>query len=447
MSLFKKIFFFLAVLFYAGIHSNAQQETTLPFLTWAPQAGYYDLTIKPDQYKTSVALPILGSLQFYYMNSGFRMSSMLNGSVIQPNNVIPELKKINHLNTGASIDLVNVRFHIKETFFQVSVRDVLTERFDYTHDLMNLIWNGNASYAGQTINLDNVRLAVNYYREYAVSATRELNKKLTVGVRAKFLTGIANISTRESESSLYTDPNGLSLTGNSQVTMLSAGMINSKNISGKDLMGLNNPGAAMDLGARYKVSEKISIACNVTNLGFIHYAGNVQNNVVNGNYTYSGYVMRDSASIVNASWQNILDTLKSIFKPSQNSKAYNSWLSPTIYISGNYKITKNTMLYGSLASSVYYGYHSTFTAGAVHNIGKTLQITMNYSIMANNYFNIGGGFVVRGGPAQLFLTCDNLPAFFEPMNVKYFNVRTGINLVFGKTDSAKETSKNIFKKS
>ena len=432
MSLFKKVFLISSVLFCSGYISRAQQETTLPFLTWAPQAGYYDLTIKPDQYKTSIAIPIAGSIQMSYLNSGFRMSSLLNGSVIDPNKVIPDLKKLNHLNTGASIDLVNVRFKVKDIYFQASVRDVFTQRLDYTKDLANLVWNGNASYAGQTANLDNVRLALNYYREIALSATKDVNDRLTVGVRAKFLMGIANVTTKQSESSLYTDPNGLSLIGNSQVTLQSAGLINDKSINTGNMMGFKNPGAALDFGARYKLSDKISIACNVTNLGFIHWGGSVQNNVVNGHYTYSGYVMRDSASIVNASWQNILDTLKSIFKPSQNTKHYSSWLSPTIYVSANYKLNESTTLYGSLASNIYYGYFPTLTAGAVRTVNKTLQLTLNYSVMSNNYFNIGGGFVVRGGPAQWFMTCDNIPAIFEPMNVKYFNIRTGINVLLGK---------------
>ncbi|MBC7451694.1 MAG: hypothetical protein H7259_09420 [Cytophagales bacterium] len=437
MSLFKQLFLIICVVFCCGMYANAQQETTLPFLTRVAQAGYTDLTIIPDQYKTSVSLPVIGGLQVYYNNSAFKFSGLLrtDSRTINPNDVIPDLKNMNYISSGGSIDIVSVRFKTEKIFYQVSMRDVWTQRFNYTKDLANLVWNGNASYAGQTADLNNIRLSLNYYRELALSATKQYNDKLTIGVRGKFLMGVGNITTKQSETSLYTDPNGLAISGNSQVTILTSGVADTDNFKVKQLFGMENLGASVDFGARYAFSDRFSMACNVTNIGFIHWKANVQNYKVNGAYTYTGYVMRDSADVANADWQNVLDTLDAVFKPVQDTKAYNAWLSPTIYLSGNYILNERTSLYGSLASNIYYGYHPTLTVGAVQNVGKTLQATLNYSIMPNNYLNIGGGFVVRGGPIQYYLTCDNIPAIFDPFSVKYFNLRTGINLVFGKVDA------------
>jgi hypothetical protein len=432
----KKILLVFVSFFVSASMLYAQQETTLPYLTWAPQAGYTDLTIKPDQYKTSLALPIIGSFQLYYMNSAFKYNNLVHGNTIEPNDVIPKLKRMNHLYTGGSYDLLSMRFCSGKTFFQVSVRDVWSQRLNYTKDLANLIWNGNASYAGQTIDLNNERISMNYYREIGLAATRDVGERLTVGVRGKVLMGIANVTTEESKNSLYTDPNGLSISGHSDFTMNTSGFANDGHVRARDILGSSNLGLAADFGARYKVSEKLSIACNVNNIGFIHWKSKIKNYKVNGDYTSTGYVMRDSADIVNANWQNVLDTLQAIYKPVQNSKAYSSWLSPLIYLSANYVLRENTSLYSSIAADIYHGFRPTLTVGATQLVGKTVQATVNYSIMPNNYFNFGGGFVVRGGPAQFYLSCDNVPALFDPYSVKYFNARLGINFLFGKPEKS-----------
>lgn len=431
----KKILILVHVFLLSILSGFAQHELTLPFLTWVPQAGYTDLTIQPDQYKKSIGLPFISSLQLYYYNSAFGYDNLVKNNVVEPNSVIPKLKKYNQLYSGGSFDLFSLRFRSEKTFFQVSLRDVWTQRLVYTDDLANLVWNGNASFAGRNANLDGVRVAGNYYRELALSATKSVNDRLIVGVRGKFLMGMANITTQESKSTLYTDPNGMSLSGHSELTILSAGLVNDSDIQANDFFGFQNLGAAMDLGARYKVSDKVSLACNVTNIGFIHWKKDVKNYRVNGDYTYTGYIMHDSADIANADWQNIVDTLEAVFKPKEDSKAYNSWLTPNIYLSGNYKLKEDLTLYSALAIDMYHNFKPTFTIGGTQTFGQTLQATLNYSIAPNNYFNIGGGLALRGGPAQLYVACDNIVAVFDPYAVKYFNARIGINLLLGKADT------------
>jgi hypothetical protein len=431
----KKLFLFIIGFMVQTAVLFAQQETTLQFLTWVPQAGYTDLTIKPDQYKTAISIPIIGSVQGYYYNSAFKYTSLVNGNTVDPNNVIPKLKDKNQVYSGGSFDLLSVRFQKKEIYFQISLREIWTQRFVYTNDLANLVWNGNASYAGQTADLSGVRVAGNYYRELGISATKSMNDKFIVGVRAKLLMGMTNVTTQQSESTLYTAPDGSSISGHSDFTLLTSGLVNDKDIKTNDMLGFNNLGAAIDFGGRYKYSEKLSFACNVKNLGFIHWSKDVKNYKVNGDYTYTGYLMRDSTDIANADWNNILDTLESVFKPNEDSNPYNSWLSPTIYFSGNYILKENIGLYSSLALDIYHGVLPVLTVGATHTLGSTLQTTINYTIMPNSYFNIGGGLAVRAGGIQVYMACDNIIAVFDPYDVKYFNARLGVNILLGKPET------------
>jgi hypothetical protein len=436
MLVFKKKILLIACLLMAILPSSllAQQETTLPYLTWVPQAGYTDLTVQTDHYKKSFSIPVIGSFQVYYFNSAFNYNALVKGNIADPNLVIPKLHKLNQVYAGGSYDIFSMRFRKEKNFYHFSIRDVWTQRVTYTNDLANLLWNGNASYAGKTADLSNTRFSGNYYREVAMAASTSLNDKLIVGVRGKILMGLANVTTTDSETSLYTDPNGLSISGHSQFTLLTSGMVNDDKLNAKNIFGFGNLGLAADIGARYKLNEKVSIACNVNNIGFIHWKRSVKNYRVNGDYTSTGYLMRDSADIADADWQNVIDTLKAVFEPKEDSKAYNSWLTPTIYLSGNYLLRETTTLYTSLAADIYYGLRPTFTLGAVQTFGNTFQVALNYSVMPNNLFNLGGGFVVRGGPVQYYLSCDNLPALFDPYAVKYFNARMGLNFTFGKPE-------------
>jgi hypothetical protein len=432
----KKIFILIPVFLLSIVSGFAQQEMTLPFLTWVPQAGYTDLTIQPDQYKKSIGIPFISSVQLYYFNSAFRYNGLVKDNVIQPNNVIPKLKKHNQLYSGGSFDLFSMRFSVGKTYFQVSLRDVWSQRFVYTNDLANLVWNGNASFAGKNANLNDIRIGANYYRELGLSATKSIGDRLIIGVRGKFLMGMTNVTTQESKNTLYTDPDGLSISGHSEFTLLTSGLVNDDQIRAGDFLGFQNLGAAADIGARYKVTDKLSFACNVTNIGFINWKKDVKNYRVNGDYTYNGYIMHDSADIVNANWQNVVDTLETIFKPKQDSKAYKSWLTPSIYVSGNYLLKEDLTLYSSFAIDMYHNFKPTVTVGGTQTFGKTIQATVNYSVTSNSYFNVGGGFAVRGGPAQFYLSCDNIVAVFDPYSVKYFNARLGINFLLGKVDKA-----------
>ncbi|WP_018343774.1 DUF5723 family protein [Cytophaga aurantiaca] len=432
----KKILTIIYIFLLGSVSAFAQQEMTLQFLTWVPQAGYTDLTLQPDHYKKSIGVPFISSIQLYYLNPAFKYNGLVHDNVVQPNNVIPKLKKYNQLYSGGSIDLFSMRFKTEKTYFQVSLRDVWSQRFVYTSDLANLVWNGNASFAGKSANLNNIRVAMNYYRELAFGVTKSVNDRFIIGVRGKFLMGLTNVTTQDSKNTLYTAPDGLSLSGHSQFTLLTSGLINDDQIKAGDLFGFQNLGAAADVGGRYKFSDKFSIAANVTNLGFINWKKDVKNYRVNGDYTYTGYIMHDSADIANADWQNIVDTLETIFKPKEDKKSYKSWLTPTVYVSGNYLLRPDLNLYSSVALDIYHGVRPTFTLGATQSFGQRIQATLSYSLTPSSYFNLGGGFVVRGGPVQFYIVTDNIIGVFDPYAVKYANVRVGINLLMGKAETA-----------
>lgn len=415
----------------------AQQETTIGQLTFAGQSVYADVS-KLAAYRTTVSLPFIGGFQASYLNSGFTYNQLVSqDNVVDPGKVIPDLKRLNSINTGGTIEWANVRIRKDNKQLQVTFRDVYSMRVIYPKTMAELAWYGNAHFAGQTADLSGLRIQQNYYRELAIGYTFQMNDKWTIGVRPKLLMGVTNVTTRHSKNSIYTDPDGLELKGNADIDIYTSGFVNSDDefdFSPKDFFTLKNLGWGLDLGATYKLNDKINLSANLINVGMIHWSNKVTRYDINGDYTYTGYILQDSTDIANADWKDVLDTLEAIFKPEITHKSYNSYLSPQLYLKGDYKYNDRLTMYGAFISDIYFKYRAIITVGGVYQFNHLFQATLNYSFMTDKYFNIGAGFAFNAGPVQLYAALDNIPGFFDPYNNRYFNARAGINFVVGKVD-------------
>lgn len=429
---------FLSILLCLCLNSVfAQQETTIGQLSFTPQSVYADVA-KLGAYRTTVSLPFIGGFQASYLNSAFTYNDLVSqDNVVDPGSVIPDLKKLNNVHTSGAIEWANVRIRNGNKQLQVTFRDVYSLRVIYPKTLAELAWYGNGYFAGQTADLSGLRVQQNYFRELGIGYTFKMNDKWTIGIKPKLLMGVTNVTTRHSKNSIYTDPDGLEINGNADINIYSSGFVDENNefdFSPKDFFSLKNLGWGLDLGATYKLNDKITLSGNLMSVGMIHWKNNVTRYDINGDYKYTGYILKDSTDIANADWKNVLDTLEEIFKPEISHKAYNSYLSPQLYLKGDYKFNDRLTLYGVYISDIYFRYRAIITVGGVYQFNRLFQATLNYSFMTDKYFNIGAGLAFNAGPVQLYAALDNVSGFFDPFNQRYFNVRAGINFVVGKLD-------------
>lgn len=82
------------------------------------------------------------------------------------------------------------------------------------------------------------------------------------------------------------------------------------------------------------------------------------------------------------------------------------------------------------------------TLSANLNLGNALSTTVSYSVANHRYDNIGAGLAFRAGFFQFYLLTDRIPlswnrlnngdsSFVIPTSWNNFNLRLGMNLVFG----------------
>ena len=66
---------------------------------------------------------------------------------------------------------------------------------------------------------------------------------------------------------------------------------------------------------------------------------------------------------------------------------------------------------------------------------KWIGISGSYTIINQSFANVGLGLNLNPGPVQFYLVSDNVLGAFKPQDSRYFQVRFGINLIFGSQKS------------
>ena len=102
----------------------------------------------------------------------------------------------------------------------------MTGEFGYSQDFVGLFVYGNAHYMG----LDNpcdfsLGLDASVFHEFGISAQYEINDKLTVGIRPKILSGIANIVMDNKDTKIFTDPNTYAISADVDLNIKMASLL------------------------------------------------------------------------------------------------------------------------------------------------------------------------------------------------------------------------------
>lgn len=429
----------------------AQQSFTLYNMDHIPQRNMVNPALIPNA-KVNVGIPVLSSVYFNFSNSGFKYSDLIrkradDSLYFDFDNMISKLTKNNFISSSFSDDILFFGFRKGKNYFSFNCTEKVETRFRYPKDFINFIWRGNAPFLGEELKF-NFGLDYTHYREYGVGFTRELNEKLTVGGRFKYLYGMENIWTEKSDITFQTEPEFFALTATSDVIINTSNIdsTNSEESFSDYAFKRKNTGFGIDAGATYKYNDKLSFSASVLDLGYIKWRSNVVNfksNNPGGSFTYEGvplnyYVTKDSATIDEAV-DKMLDTIKTTFEIGRHHESYTNWLSPRMYIGAHYQVSDKQKA-GAIIYSQYFDgtIHPGLSLSYALKVKKLLNISATYSIYNRSWNNLGGGISLNAGPVQLYLISDNILGAILPQHTKNVNLHFGLNLTFGR---AKNTTK------
>lgn len=443
---------------------QAQQEFTLYHMPVLSQSTYLNPAAVPE-HKLSISLPV-PSVFVGFGNSALNVKSFVDkDGIVDYQNFIDGLRdKNNYLNIGANVELFNIRCKVRNNFISLHSRVVTDLRILYPKDLLGI----GAEGIKDGYSLTGLGIHFNNYIEYGLGFTRaQPDSKWTYGGRLKMLHGIANIQTKKSNIELNVNQEDLyqyDLNADIEVN-IAAGVDGSKVKDLEDLGDLNfaefkdihklNKGFAIDVGATLQYNKRLNFGAAINNLGFINWKSYAENykskfslildGVAINNYDFS----QSLDSLIDAQVDSLITSYEDIIANGEDTsrKAYKTWLPTTMFFSAHYQLNPRLRISGSIYTEFFKGVSLGVVTGLNYSTGKNVDLTASWRWFRKSAGNLGVGMVFKPGPFQFYLIMDNiLPAslvrisdpeteidgILLPYRIKNFNLRVGMNLVFGR---------------
>jgi len=448
------VLFALMLLFGLG-EVRAQYDFTMQGMTIVPQRNYINPAFVPDS-KWHLGLPMLSSNHITGGFSGFAYSDLVrkNGDslFLDFDNAISKMGKTGYLSVNANFDLLSFSFKFgkeKNNFIYVNVTERLSARYTLPKALPDFVWRGNAAFLGEEVDFTRLNADATHYREYGITYARTLlDKKLNVGLTAKYLYGMENVSSDVTRITVFTDENTFDITARSDFRINSSGAFGGEFENfGNDMSGYmfsrNNHGFAFNLGAQYKIDEKWEVAASGLDLGMIFWNEKPINYVMDdADFTYQGldiaqFLAEDSTNYL----ENFLDSLANTFNVIETYNSYTTSLPSRIYVSGAYNINKNNRVGLDFYGEIFKGHFEPAVAiNYTKKFGHIFALSGSYMYNNRSWANLGMGFALTLGPLQWYLTMDNILAPIIPQHVQNFHFHSGLNIVVGYKDKKPKVS-------
>jgi hypothetical protein len=455
---------------------SAQNSQVMYFMN-LPQNHLLNPALRPSN-SVYIGLPVVSGINLNINNSFVNFSDVfMKGqpkdsiiSILNPNydvnKFLAKIKDKNFIEPEIKIQLLGVGFSVgKDGYVFLDINERIDGNVVLPKDLFTLALKGNEGFAGSKINLSSLRGDLKYYREVGLGFSRNFTDKLRIGIKGKLLFGIADASidnkslaiTVNDDYSHTFDANlAVNLSGPVNVYMDSKHNIDSvkfddnrfKTSSGitNFFSGKKNMGLGLDIGATYDITERLVVSASITDLGYIRWNKDITNLQANNQFKFSGLNMLDffnGTKTIDDLGKDYLDSLKNAFQVSKSAKAYTTYLPFGISVGGSYNVTKQFSV-GLLSYSriIEKQIREALTLSANINLGNALSASLSYTAENYQYNNLGAGLAFRAGIAQFYLVTDRIPIMWNritddktniiiPANWNTFNLRLGMNLVFG----------------
>ncbi len=442
------------------LSANAQQELSVHFMDDIWQSASTNPALMNHK-KIVVALPsAYGNLYHsgFTFNDAFRQVD--NGLSLNLDNAINRLKDDNILQTNLNLDALGVAVRLRDDV-QVGLSwSVKGNAFvNYTPETLDLIWNGNAQYIGETVDIaPDFQFMV--YNEIGLSGAYNWQNKFTFGAKLKYLTGISDVSTvGDNRLALTTSDDVYQTTFDTDFTFRRAGfdavsdiaeLVNDElslydfnNVSGK------NSGFGIDLGVTANLIDRLTLSAAIIDLGSINWSNNAHEYTSRGTHTYEGIDLFSFASAdsfntdgLTAEFEQVLDSISQILDIRTGADdSYRTALPTKAYLSGSYQI-QDDLTVGALLYIENYRQNTVpgLTLSARKKFGRWFTLGATYALRSQRFDNFGLNALAHLGPVQIYAVSDNVAPLFNPFNSKNFNLRVGLNLAFGRMKANRDGS-------
>jgi hypothetical protein len=444
-----KILFVIGCLGF--VSAAAQPDFTLPSLRRTYQSTYVNPAFMP-KYKYSIGLPVVSNFYINQTRRGFTLKdvteSITDSGIVDLNTFYNKIEgDAIAVSTTVNTDIFHLSFPIGK--FQIGFNSTLKAQTNQaiSKDFIGFMTSGNSYFKGQTLDFKAFEISSFNYLENGLSVARKFGK-LSLGVRVKYLQGIAVVQTQDLRFGIYTPESPLDpLVVKSGGTINTAGlplftdsvegMESSESTSLKDfdaayLYSASNRGFAFDFGFTYEVLPFLTVHGSVVDLGGITWRGTPYNyKLQNSDVQFDG--LNDAQLKSGEAQQAFTDSLLDVLgKPTVSTNSFTTKLNARYTAGADINVTKRDVV-GFLfqGQQTINAFLPAYTFSYTHRFGRGWEISSNYSIYNKQYANIGVGTAMKFGPVQWYIMTDDIMLFISPDTRNNLYFRTGINLVFG----------------
>jgi len=440
-----------AILFLVCFSTYGQQSNTFYLMHKVPQSNLLNPAVQL-QCKWFVGIPVLTSSHISYSNTAFTYNDLAGSNAWNIEGIVNQMHRVDLYTAEALIHPISLGYRFRSFYFTFNITEKAHAYQTVPKKFAEMGLHGNGPFLGETSRFNALRPAGYYQREYSLGVSKVIDNNLVLGLRGKLLFGKANLYSNRLKVDFTTRENDFNLLLNGDfsisssfpltITQDSAGNINGITLEEFDLlqmlMNRGNPGFAIDLGAIYRVDDRITLSASLLDVGMVSWGTELNNVIGVGTFEYAG--VDPSTEIISGGFiREIIDSIVNAFDVTVSQKPYFSLLPTQLFLGGSYQIKENIAL-GVVSRNVIFRHkvHSSLTLSANADLANSILATVSWSYLNNSIKNIGAGLAYHGRGFQFHLVSDNVLGFFFPFNTRTINLRAGFNVVFGCPRNKKE---------
>lgn len=494
----------IILLLAVTIDTTAQNSQVLYYMN-LPQKHLLNPALRPSN-SVYIGLPVLSGINLNLNNnfasfSDIFMKSASGDSVISIlhpdydiNRFLPKINDINSFETQDMVQLFGLGFNAGENlyiFFDINER--IDANFALPGDMLRLSLLGNEQFTGDKIDLSSLRTDLKVYHEIGFGFSRNFLDNLRIGVKGKLLLGVGTASLRNRSLGITVNEDYTHTFDADMAVNISAPLIYKEDADGniesiefdedrfkntrenlRYLLSPENRGLGIDIGAEYRLMDKLSLSAAVTDIGYIKWKRDAKNLKADSRFEFSGIDMLDVYKrdiSLDSLATELLDSLKNSFNYDNSDTPFRTTLDPAVTLGASYDLTKNISV-GVLSYTKFVGkqIREALTLSTNINLSNALSFSLGYTAANHRFDNLGAGLSLRAGFFQFYLISDNIPVRFNkikfsttddpdgsgpqpartknhqiliPDNLQTIHLRFGMNLSFG-NNVKKKTDKPMF---
>lgn len=464
----KRIIYKLLLLLFISLFSlNLKSQNDGIALTMLPNVSYENFFNPGIRVESNFILGIaISNVNFSFYNSSVKYNNIYNfenGKPIKINadKFINSLKdQDNFINSNFSLDLVRLGVRFNKLFIDIDWRLRYNGEFKYSKDFLSFFLQGNGHFLGEDNYADfSLGIDASFFTEISLGLQYDINEKLTVGIRPKLLSGVANVSVDNKDTKIYTDPDTYAMTADVNLNLKMSTMLDLKIDKLRDLANSNlidsidftellnikeNYGYGIDFGASYVFNKHFGVAAGVYDLGFIRWNNIKEKHHQKNNEVINDALFTDLEDVLELELdhETMLSNIAEIVWGSDSltdGKDYETSLKTRIMLQAYYELCPQLRV--TAIGQMYYVKEKMRPALTLAYNGsflKLLNVSSSFTMSKYSGYSLGAGIGVTLGPMVFYVVTDNI-MLAKSIDVSLVelltsheaaNIRFGFNLSF-----------------